>query len=199
MDKEQYQLLYDLELTHWWYVGMRKVLHSLLSFLPSGLRVLDAGCGTGGTSASLAKFGSVYGIDFSPDAVQLCVRRPSVKIVRGSITHLPFQNESFDLVTSLDVLYHRGVQSDELALAEFFRVLRPGGWVAVRVPAFEFHRGGHDEAVHTRHRYTAPELRDKVEAAGFSVDRVTYANTFLLPVAVLSRRLRRGSDFEAEP
>ncbi len=195
MEKEQYQILFDLEMGHWWYAGMRAMAHALLEGClgrRQGLAILDAGCGTGGTSQSLARWGRVWGVDLAPEAVALCRKRPKVAVAQGSVLCLPFADDSFDLVTSFDVLYHRAVPEDETALRETWRVLRPGGWLLVRVPAYESLRSSHDEAVHTRHRYTAAELRLKLEAAGFGVAKVSYANTLLFPVAALWRRYQRA-------
>ena len=108
---------------------------------------------------------------------------------------LPFGDATFDLVTSFDVIYHLGVADDVAALREMRRVLRPGGALFVRVPALERLQSHHDVAVHTRQRYTRAELRRKAEPAGLRVERASYANTVLLPLAAVARlgaRLRSG-------
>jgi SAM-dependent methyltransferase len=104
---------------------------------------------------------------------------------------VPCAANTFDLVTSFDVLYHRAVPDDEAALREFARVLRPGGWLLARVPAHDRLRGAHDVQVHTRHRYARAELGLKVAGAGLHVQRLTYAGALLLPPALLRRRLQR--------
>jgi len=97
----------------------------------------------------------------------------------------------FAIVISLDVLYHRGVQDDEEALAEFHRVLEQGGLLILNLPAFEIFRGAHDAAVHTQRRYRAKDLQKKLKKAGFGVELITYRNTFLVPVATAVRLMRR--------
>src|SRR5262249_40784661 len=66
-------------------------------------------------------------------------------------------------------------------------VLCPGGLLLLRVPAYQWLRGAHDTAVHTRHRYTRSELEAAVRLAGFEVTVATYGNSFLFPLAALKR------------
>ncbi|MBI2885883.1 MAG: methyltransferase domain-containing protein [Chloroflexi bacterium] len=194
MEPEEYETIYRLEASHWWYVGMRDISLALLEgVLPrrEGLSILDAGCGTGGMLLALARYGPVVGLDFSPHALAFCRRRRLSRALQGSVVELPFRDGAFDLVTCFDVLYHLGVADDAAVLTEFSRVLRPGGHLLLRLPAFELLRSAHDAMVHTRHRYTRGEVRAKVAAAGFQVRRLTYANTLLFPVAAAARILQR--------
>jgi SAM-dependent methyltransferase len=195
MEREQYELMAREEGRHWWYVGMRRVSAGLLDrYGPSGgrLEVLDAGCGSGGTTAYLGRYGRVTGVDLAAEATALARRRGVGRVMRGSVSELPFRSGSFDLATSFDVLYHLGVADDEAALSELHRVLRPDGVLLIRLPAYDRIRGSHDRAVHTRHRYTREELGWKLARAGFRVEHATYANSLLLPVAELKRLLERG-------
>ncbi|MGE5620707.1 MAG: class I SAM-dependent methyltransferase [Sphingomonadaceae bacterium] len=195
MEKEQYEILYRVEESHWWYLGMQRIVGSLLDrqlVKRNDLRILDAGCGTGGMVKYLRRFGHVVGIDVADEALRRCRWRGLRHLARASIEGLPFADESFDLLTSFDVLYHRAVVNDRRALAEFHRVLKPGGTILLRVPAYDWLRGGHDVAVHTRHRYSRGELIRKLHAAGFRVRRTTYANSLLFPVAALKRLLEGG-------
>ena len=139
----------------------------------------------------LAGRGRVTGVDIAGEAVALARRRGLGRLVRGSIGALPLRSESFDLVTSFDVLYHLGVEDDLAALRELHRVLRPRGVLLIRVPAYDWIRGAHDQAVHTRHRYTRPELAGKLERVGFRVEHASYANGLLFPIAPAKRLLER--------
>jgi SAM-dependent methyltransferase len=195
VDLDQYELMFRQEERHWWYLGMRRISEALLErFFRPGMgrpEVLDAGCGSGGTTAWLSRWGRVTGVDLMPVALQLASRRGIRRLLCGSIEVLPFAAERFDLVTSFEVLYHLRVGDDAAALAEFQRVLRPGGLALVRVPAHDWLRGAHDYAVHTRHRYHREELAAKLRAAGFSIERISYANCILFPLAPVKRLLER--------
>jgi SAM-dependent methyltransferase len=108
------------------------------------------------------------------------------------VLDLPFADASFDLVTSFDVLYHRAVPDEQPALCETVRVLRPGGRLLIRLPAYEFLRSKHDRAVHTRRRYTATAARMLLEAGGFAVERCSYVNSLLFPLPLAQRLLERA-------
>ncbi len=208
MDSSEYAAMYEAEDSHWWYVGMRRIAASVLGAqLQPGkpLVILDAGCGTGGNLLFLESYGTPVGLDVSATALGFCQRRGLDRLVHGSVMSLPFPDGVFDLVTSLDVLYHRAVLDDAQALREARRVLTPGGWLLVRVPAYDWLRGRHDVAVHTRHRYTAAELANKVCDAGLTVLRLSYANCLLFPIALAKRLAERimppgaGSDVGPPP
>lgn len=193
MKKEEYKRIFESEENHWWYLGMRKISEVLLDSATksSSLKILDAGCGTGGIMIFLKKFGDVSGIDISPEALKYCQKRGLKQIKKSSIEKIPFNDENFDLVTSFDVLYHQWVKDDLLVLKEFYRVLKPGGYLLLRVPACNWLRGKHDEVIKTRHRYTKNELVQKLRLSGFKILRSTYANTILFPIAVLKRSSER--------
>ncbi|MGZ6470875.1 MAG: bifunctional 2-polyprenyl-6-hydroxyphenol methylase/3-demethylubiquinol 3-O-methyltransferase UbiG [Bdellovibrio sp.] len=91
--------------------------------------VLDMGCGGGFLSNDLALAGhSVVGIDLSESSLKVAESRDkthSVRYVLGDIYQAPFEKESFDVVTAMDVLEH--VSNPQKVIAEANRVLRPGG------------------------------------------------------------------------
>jgi len=193
MQTEDYEYLYKLEEEFWWFAGMREVTASLLDpLLPACDRtILDDGCGTGGNLEWLARYagnGSIAGMDLISTALAFCRQRGHVALARGSATELPFADESFDLVTSFDVLVQiPGEGADEQAMREMWRVLRPGGIAFVRCAAYSWMRSGHDEALDTQRRYELGELCEKMKRAEFEMVRATYANSLLFPVAAIRR------------
>ena len=208
MNHEEYEVMYQVEDHHWWYLGMERITRSLLDQTigqhPS-MSILDAGCGTGAVMAYLAQYGQATGFDFSAEALRFSRQRGHQSLAQASVIDLPYADSSFDLVTSFDVICEIGVD-DEQALHEFARVLKPGGWLLLRLPAYDWLRGKHDAAVYIRHRFTASELKTKITASGLKPDRLSYANTLLFPLVVakrLSERLfsrnQSGSDLTLDP
>lgn len=183
-----------VESRHWWYGGMRVIAAAMIGEAYGGqhaLRILDAGCGTGGNLAFLRRYGYVVGLDLAADALAVSATRLPGRLARGSVLALPFSDASFDLVTSFDVLYHRAVPDEGQALRETRRVLRPGGRLLIRLPAYEFLRSKHDRAVHTRRRYTIGEVRALLRDQGFRVERCSYVNSLLFPLPLAQRLLER--------
>ncbi len=102
-----------------------------------GKQVLDVGCGNGYVLSRYAKCGaSVLGIDLTWTGASLSQQRfrlenLSGSFLQGNAESLPFENDSFDLVTSMGVLHH--VPSMEKAVGEIHRVLRRGGEFVIMV------------------------------------------------------------------
>jgi|GEM_PF-77361 SAM-dependent methyltransferase len=194
MERSEYAVMAAVEDRHWWYGGMRAIAASLIryGFGPrTDLRILDAGCGTGGNAIFLQRYGRVVGIDLAADAITLGNQRLPGQLLRGSVLELPFADGSFDLVTSFDVLYHRAVPDEQPALRETARVLKPNGRLLIRLPAYEFLRSKHDRAVHTRRRYTSRDVQTLLEQNGFWLERSSYVNSLLFPLAMAQRLLER--------
>jgi SAM-dependent methyltransferase len=176
--------------THWWYRARRALVGELLAGqLAPGARVIDVGCGTGDNLPALedAAGRTVVGVELSPYAVRHAPRSAAgdVRVGVSRAEHLPFRTGSADLVTSMDVIEHL---DDDAALAEYRRVVRPGGLVLLTVPAYPWLWSHHDDwAAHLR-RYTRRTLVDAVARAGLQPVRTTYFNSFLVPPAAVMRR-----------
>ena len=134
MKPSEYDTMFAVEERHWWYVGMQRITIVLMEELypaQRDLHILDAGCGTGAAMRYLGRFGQVTGCDFSALALSYCQQRGLTRLSEASVMCLPFAANSFDLVTSFDVLYHRAVEVELVALRDFWRVLKPGGKVLI--------------------------------------------------------------------
>jgi SAM-dependent methyltransferase len=193
MQQHTYAILRRVEGTHWWFVGRRKIIEGFLAQICSGItgkpRILDVGCGTGANLEMLSRFGEAEGIDVSYDALNFCRERGLQNVKWGEAARLPFESETFDLVTAFDVVEH--LDDDVGGLKEMHRVLRRGGRALLFVPAFMFLWGVQDDVSHHRRRYTLADLKRAVEAAGFKVERSSYANiTFFAPI-LLGRLLMK--------
>src|SRR6266542_1941700 len=197
MQPHTYAIMREVEDKHWWYVGRRRIIAAFLGEICKQLtregilrpHILDIGCGTGGNLEMLSEFGEAEGVDVSTEALDFCRARGLKRVKQGAAENLPYENESFDLVTGLDLVEH--LDDDVAGLREMRRVLGPDGRALLFVPAFMFLWGVQDDISHHRRRYTVPELKRRLGEAGLTVERVTYANmTFFTPI-LLGRFLMR--------
>ncbi len=197
MDDAEYRKMFEYEDTHWWFRGKRAVLARFLDRLVAApARGLDVGCGTGANLRLFDRYGIAYGVDVSALALDLSRRRGLANLARASAERLPYRDESFDVVTMLDLLYHRRVGDVAASLAEAGRVCRPGGVLIITDSAFEALRGPHDIAYHGARRFRRDELARAVRSIGFTVLKSSYMNAFLFPPALairLAERLWWGS------
>jgi SAM-dependent methyltransferase len=112
----------------------QEVVHALLSELPAGCAVLDAGCGTGRHTAFLVDDGhDVVGIDSSPEMLALAAAKvPTARFELAELERIPIPDDSVDAAVCGLVLSH--ARSIGPAVAELARVLRPGGRLIVSNP-----------------------------------------------------------------
>jgi SAM-dependent methyltransferase len=188
--------MYEAEDTHWWYRGLRGVMSTMLGLdkpRRKAQHVLDAGCGTGANLAALEQkgFHDADGFDLSPIALSFCKQRGLTRVVQGSITSIPFPDNSFDMVISCDVVTDAGTENEMTAFTELYRVLKPGGRLFLNLPAHAFLRSEHDRAVAVARRVTKSEVVSKLSSVGYRVQRATYWNTVLFPIVAAIRLLKR--------
>lgn len=185
-----YQQMYENEMSHAWYITTRRLMLGYLKRnLKKDAKILDAGCGTGGTIKYLANAGfkNVQGIDNSPEALKFCRKRGVRNVKPGSVNHLPFKNQTFDAVICLDVLYHKEVIPSK-ALAEFKQVLKTGGTLYLQEPAYNWLRSSHDLAIETSHRFSDCEIKEVLDKNNFEIVKFTHFN-FLLFLPIVIKRL----------
>lgn len=210
MSPEENDIMRSVEDHYWWYQAMRQHVVAAIEPASPHFLLLDAGCGTGGMLRVVrSKFpaADLTGVDQSAHALELtAARETGAKLICASVQDLPFPEDSFDFVLSLDVWSSIGLD-DSLAAHEAYRVLRPGGRLILNVAALEFLKGAHDRAVDADRRYTRRQLQALLEGAHFRVERLSYWNaTFTPPIALIrwlsrarSRADKPRSDFTALP
>ena len=199
MQPHTYAIMREVEDVHWWYVGRRRIIGSFVERICADLRkegksearILDIGCGTGGNLELLSRYGQAEGVDISAEALDFCRARGLKNVRQGAAETLPYESESFDLVTGLDVVEH--LDDDVAGLREMRRVLRPGGRMLLFVPAFMFLWGVQDDVSHHRQRYTLAELKHKLRQADLQIVRASYANISFFGPILLGRLFMRVS------
>lgn len=189
MEIATYAVEAEVERTHWWFAGRRKLLSRLISELAidRDARILDIGTSTGTNLRMLKELGfSRYeGLDASEDAVRWCEIKGLGKVTKGDICEMPFPDGSFDLVLATDIIEH--VDDDARALREIRRVLKPGAPVIVTVPAFQSLWGLQDDVSHHKRRYRAAQVEALVASAALRRTTSFYFN-FLLFLPILAAR-----------
>lgn len=183
-----YQEMFASEANHFWFVGKRLFIAKILrNFQGHTKSILDVGCGTGGTSVFLKRWGQVTGVEKSRTAYQLA-RKRGLTVKLGSANRLPLAADTFDLVTIFDVLYHEGVREVD-ALKEAYRVLKPGGLLLVTDSAVPWVFGPHDISMDAKCRYTKTQLASYIRNAGFDIRCARYIFAGIFPFFLISRLL----------
>jgi SAM-dependent methyltransferase len=191
MREDLYEDLYTKEHTHWWHVGKRTIVYSLLNrYLPragskESRQALDLGCGTGLNLDHLEHYARATGTDYFEEALQFCKARGHTMLCQADAVDLPFPGCTFDIATALDVIEH--LDDDYAALKELWRIMKPGGILIVSVPAYRFLWTYWDDILGHRRRYTTRTLRDVAKRAGFRVRKVSYSNVLTLAPAMAVR------------
>jgi SAM-dependent methyltransferase len=187
----------EVETGHFWHAPRRRLLLDTIerSSLAPGARLLDVGCGTGTlVMAMLGRGFDAHGIDAFAERSGL----DPTRFRSGHIEALPDPDASAAAVCAFDVLEH---VDDGRALAELHRVLVPGGHLFVSVPAYGWLWSTRDAMAGHRRRYTRRMLRQRLQAAGFVLERMFGYQFLLLPLLAVARfraKWRRDRDTEME-
>ncbi len=192
MDPAEFEQMFRIEETNWWYRSrrflVRRQVQALAARFGRPLRILDVACATGMSFRFLSDLGDITGIDISSETIRLCNKRGITDIVQCDAMELPFADGSFDLVLALDACEH--FDDDRKSMREMCRVLSSGGTAVVTVPAFMFLWSPHDDSFHHLRRYTRSDLKKKLESAGLQPVKSSYYSFFLMPPVYLFRKIR---------
>ena len=177
--------MFDNEDYHWWFLGKRRFVKTLLPNDKKNLHILDVGCGTGGMTKFLASWGSVVGIEPSKKA-QVYLRKR--KIIFSPITFEKYKSrKKYDLICFFDVLYHKNIISDLSALKKAYHFIKPNGLILISDCALPYFYGTHDRVMFARQRYNLKEMENKVVNAGFTIIKSSYIYFFVFPLFVITR------------
>lgn len=213
MQQDYYKEYYDLERQHWWFIVREKIISNYITKLitdknvnSQNLKILNIGCGPGRSSQYLSEFGTVISVEYDKYCCEFAAKRTGLEIINASITDLPFEDNSFDLVCAFDVIEH--VEDDQLAVSEMKRVVKSEGIVFITIPAFMSLWSHHDVINHHFRRYKLPQIESLFNKTSDGNKVFTsYFNFFLFTPIYAVRRISNllksgqnrpgsGSDFE---
>ena len=160
-----------------------------------GLRLLEAGCGTGGNLRMLAQFGQLDAFELDGEARDIARGKLPIDIKDGMLPDgIPFAPGRYDIVAAFDVIEH--VEQDVESLLRLKEQLAPGGRLVMTVPALPWLWSRHDETHHHFRRYTRGGLEAALVLAGLKPVKISYFNTLLFPLIAGLRLIRKAIGFE---
>jgi len=194
----EYQRMAEVEADMWWYTSLHADLLNIIGEHfghEQGIRILDAGCGTGGFLSYVRRRGytNCKGLDISPLAVEFC-RQQGLDVLQGSIADTAALTGagSADVIVAIDVICSLPVEQQ---CVDFFRaasrMLNEGGLLIVQTPAFRALGGIHDLAVGVNQRYTKADMHRLLKRADIQSYRLRYRLLLLAPLVLVARSLQR--------
>jgi len=193
MERVVYSHMADLDQRHWWYLGRRRVLATLVERLvkpPPGARILEVGCGTGHNFEMLQSFGDVDAVELDESVREIAEKRLGRQVLADRLPELKgVPDGRYDLICAFDVVEH--IAEDDAALAAIASKLRPGGRLAITVPAHQWMWSAHDTVNHHKRRYSKASLKGLVDRSPLALESIGYLNSLLFPLAVGERMVSK--------
>lgn len=185
MKDVEFQNVTNVEENHFWFRHKRFLISKLMKEYrldSDKIMILDSGCGTG---RDIKDKKNGIGFDYNFFGLMLA-KSNNDKMVNGDIHNLPFKDNSFDLILSMDLLQHENIDLKH-ALIEYRRVLKAGGYIFINLPAYDFLFSKHDIAVGNGRRFNRIQIKRYIRGS-YKLKKMFYWNTFLLPVVLLQRK-----------
>lgn len=188
MNKEEYKNIFENEYSHWWY----RILDDLVEYYvkiynhKNSINILDAGCGTGRIISKLSKYGNTFGIDASPTAIEICQSKGLTNVKIADLNEWQSEKE-FDVIISLDVLYHQSFINIDKIIKSFHNSLRSNGVLILNLPAFNALKRQHDIVVGGNKRFRMKDIERLLVQNGFNVFTKSYRYPLLFKFILLRK------------
>ena len=185
MDQKFYQEYYKLEREGWWFKARLSILENYCQAIITNpdMKILNVGAATGATSEMLSKYGKVTSLEYDEFCCKFLKEKTGIEAINASLTELPFENNSYDMICAFDVIEH--IENDNKAVEEIYRVLKPKGKYFITVPAFQSLWSNHDVVNHHFRRYKKKQLNKLIENTNLKIDHSTYFNFWLfIPISI---------------
>ncbi len=201
MNKNEYVKMFSLENKHFWFLAKRSFADVFINPIQGSVsKILDVGCGTGGMTQHLSKYGVVEGIDSDISAVKYSLKR-KIKVRLGDANKTSGIKDKYDLVTLFDVLYHKNIPDPKKVVKNVAAIIKKGGYILVTDSAMSCLYSSHDLHLGGVRRFSSLEMRTMLEQSGFQVIRISYIYFFIFPLVflrrvVLDKFVAKGSDVE---
>lgn len=170
--------------SYWWYRAKAKFLGAYFSeYVSPDAKVLDIGSADGPAVAFIDEIlakgkGKKIAMDIVPDGL-------GPDDILGSVEDIPLSKNKFDIVSAFDVIEH--VENEDKGLREILRVLKPGGYFLMSVPAHQWAWTKHDDELYHKRRYTVGRARKALEKAGFIILKSSYGFSGTFPIFFAQR------------
>jgi SAM-dependent methyltransferase len=195
MNPDSFAALYAAERGNFWFEPRNRLLVGLLDkYFPDARSFMEVGCGTGFVLSAIASsrhWDRLCGSELHEQGLAFARQRlnGSAELVAMDARSIPQSYGGMDVIGAFDVIEH--IEEDEAVLRGIHRALKAKGGLMIAVPQHNWLWSSVDDiSCHVR-RYSARDLHDKIERAGF---RILFSGSYvfaLLPAMLLSRLLKR--------
>lgn len=173
---------------YWWYRAKAKFLQAYFSqYVTPDAQVLDIGSADGPAVGFIDEIirtgkGKKIAMDIVPDGL-------GPEDIVGSVEDIPLGDNTFDIVSAFDVIEH--VENEHKGLTEIHRILKPGGYFLMSVPAYQWAWSEHDVKLHHQRRYTTGRAVSALKKAGFEIMKDSYAFQGTFPFFAAQRLIAK--------
>ncbi len=192
-NQNEYRMMFEAEEKLWWYKILHEKAYSQIVEVfgdNKNLKILDAGCGTGGMMVFLLNKGyqNIEGFDYSIDAVNFCKERNlSVQQIDISDFENRFANLTFDVIINNDVVYQFEDASIRGIYKTFQQILKTDGLLITNNNAFNVFYGTHDIAVGGKQRFKLANFQQITNGFSFEIIYHSYWSWVLAPLILIVR------------